>query len=165
MADDSKTPDAPAAAAAGPDAGPEAGAAPMTPESGQTAAPAGAPSDAAAGAATGPLMTDELGLKDAPQDPPSVIQTVAEAAGGRNIDAMLNVGLNVQIILGQSRMPISQLLKLSRGSVIELDKKIGEPVDVVINDRLVARGDLVKLAGDRIGVTLTAIAKDYVSEA
>lgn len=164
MADDSKTPDAPAAAA-GPGAGPEAGAAPMTPESGQTAAPAGAPSDAAAGAATGPLMTDELGLKDAPQDPPSVIQTVAEAAGGRNIDAMLNVGLNVQIILGQSRMPISQLLKLSRGSVIELDKKIGEPVDVVINDRLVARGDLVKLAGDRIGVTLTAIAKDYVSEA
>lgn len=161
MADDSKTPDAPAAAAAGPDAGPEAGAAPKTPEGGQTAAPAGAPSDAA----TGPLMTDELGLKDAPQDPPSVIQTVAEAAGGRNIDAMLNVGLNVQIILGQSRMPISQLLKLSRGSVIELDKKIGEPVDVVINDRLVARGDLVKLAGDRIGVTLTAIAKDYVSEA
>ncbi len=169
MADDSKTPDAPAAgptpAAAAP--GSDAGAVPnaQAPESDQTAAPAGATAGAPSDAATGPLMTDELGLKDAPQDPPSVIQTVAEAAGGRNIDAMLNVGLNVQIILGQSRMPISQLLKLSRGSVIELDKKIGEPVDVVINDRLVARGDLVKLAGDRIGVTLTAIAKDYVTEA
>jgi len=83
---------------------------------------------------------------------------------GRNIDAMLNIGLNVQVVLGQSRMPISQLLKLSRGAVIELDKKIGEPVGVVINDRLVARGDLVKIGGDRLGVTLTEIVKDYVSE-
>lgn len=83
---------------------------------------------------------------------------------GRNIDAMFNVGLNVQIVLGHSRMPISQLLKLSRGSVIELDKKIGEPVDVVINDRLVARGDLVKLSGDRLGVSLTEIVKDYISD-
>ncbi len=82
---------------------------------------------------------------------------------GQNINAMLNVGLNVQIVLGQSRMPIAQLLNLSRGSVIELDKKIGEPVDVMINDRLVARGDLVKVAENRIGVTLTEIVKDYVS--
>ena len=83
---------------------------------------------------------------------------------GRNIDALFNVGLSVQIILGHSRMPIAQLLKLSRGSVIELDKKIGEPVDVVINDRLVARGDLIKVGNDRIGVTLTEIVKDYVSD-
>ncbi|APX89200.1 hypothetical protein BV394_05285 [Brevirhabdus pacifica] len=133
-------------------------------ETGKTAAPAGAASDAtmASGAASG--MEEGLGLKPAPEDPPSVIQTMAGEVQGRNIDAMLNVGLDVQIILGRSRMPISKLLKLSRGSVIELDKKIGEPVEVVINDRLVARGDLVKLAGDRIGVTLTAIAKDYVGE-
>lgn len=81
---------------------------------------------------------------------------------GRNIDAMLNVDLRVQIILGHARMPISELLKLSRGSVIELDRKIGEAVDVVINDRLVARGDLIKLDGDKIGVSLTEIVKDYV---
>ena len=86
------------------------------------------------------------------------------AGSGRNIDAMLNVGLQVQIILGRSRMPIAQLLKLTRGSVIELDKKIGDPVAVMINDRLVARGDLVKLPGDRLGVSLTEIVKDYVSE-
>lgn len=83
---------------------------------------------------------------------------------GRSIEAMLNVDLRVQVILGHARMPISQLLKLSRGSVIELDRRIGEPVDVVINDRLVARGDLIKLDGDRIGVTLTEIVKDYVSD-
>lgn len=84
--------------------------------------------------------------------------------GGQNINAMLNVALNVQIVLGQSRMPIAQLLAISRGSVIELDKRIGEPVDVMINDRLVARGDLVKVGENRIGVTLTEIVKDYVSK-
>ncbi|OOY04549.1 flagellar motor switch protein FliN [Thioclava sp. F36-6] len=86
----------------------------------------------------------------------------ANDGDGQNVNAMLNVGLSVQIVLGQSRIPISQLLNLSRGSVIELEKKIGEPVDVVINDRLVARGDLVKVGENRLGVTLTEIVKDYV---
>lgn len=110
---------------------------------------------------------------------PSVIETLigdevrsvaggayAQGAGvsGHNINAMLNVSLNVQIVLGQAKMPIAQLLNLSRGSVIELDKRIGEPVDVMINDRLVARGDLVKVGDNRIGVTLTEIVKDYVSD-
>ena len=107
-----------------------------------------------------------------PEADPEIEETVMDAmmgtrrddGAGYNIDSMLNVGLNVQIVLGQTRMPISQLLKLSRGSVIELDKKIGEPVDIVINDRLVARGDLVKLDEDRIGVSLIEIVKDYVSE-
>ncbi len=93
---------------------------------------------------------------------------IGAAAGkngaGQTIEAMLNVGLNVQIVLGRTRMPIAQLLKLSRGSIIELDKSIGQPVEVVINDRLVARGDLVKLKDDRIGVSLIEIVKDYVAE-
>ncbi|MGY6695952.1 MAG: FliM/FliN family flagellar motor switch protein [Roseinatronobacter sp.] len=93
---------------------------------------------------------------------PEAGSTSATPTAGRNIDAMLNVDLRVEIVLGHARMPISQLLKLSRGSVIELDRHIGEPVDVVINDRLVARADLVKLGGDRIGVSLTEIIKDYV---
>ncbi len=106
-----------------------------------------------------------------PETPPTVIESMvaeetagAEEESGHNINAMLNVALNVQIVLGHSRMPIAQLLSLSRGSVIELDKKIGEPVDVMINDRLVARGDLVKVSENRIGVTLTEIVKDYVSK-
>lgn len=106
-----------------------------------------------------------------PEADPEIQETVMDAMTGNrkddsgyNIDAMLNVGLNVEIVLGKTRMPISSLLKLSRGSIIELDKKIGEPVDVVINDRLVARGDLVKLSEDRVGVSLIEIVKDYVSE-
>nr|WP_110814161.1 flagellar motor switch protein FliN [Pseudoroseicyclus aestuarii] len=90
--------------------------------------------------------------------------TGEDTAPGRNIDAMLNVALDVQIVLGRARMPIAQLLKLSRGKVVELDKKIGEPVDVIINDRLVARGDLVKVGEGRLGVTLTEIVKDYVGD-
>ena len=82
---------------------------------------------------------------------------------GHNINSLLNVSLNVQVVLGQARMSISQLLSLARGSVIEIDRKIGEPLDVMINDRLVARGDLVKVGEDGIGITLTEIVKDYVS--
>lgn len=86
-----------------------------------------------------------------------------EDPDGHNINSMLNVSLNVQVVLGQARMSISQLLSLARGSVIEIDRKIGEPLDVMINDRLVARGDLVKVGEDGIGITLTEIVKDYVS--
>ncbi len=82
----------------------------------------------------------------------------------RSIEAKLNVPMDIQILLGTSRMPVSQILSLGRGAVIELDKKIGEPVEVVVNDRVVARGDLVKVSGDRIGVTLTEIVREYVQE-
>jgi len=121
-----------------------------------------------------PENTEEKKAKaetEIPEADPEIQETVMDAMTGNrkddsgyNIDAMLNVGLNVEIVLGKTRMPIASLLKLSRGSIIELDKKIGEPVDVVINDRLVARGDLVKLAEDRVGVSLIEIVKDYVSE-
>jgi flagellar motor switch protein FliN len=87
-----------------------------------------------------------------------------ESKAGKSIDAMLNVGMNIQIVLGYSRMPISDLLTLSRGSVIELDKKIGAPVDVIINQSLVARGDLIKVDDNRIGISLTEIVKDYILE-
>ncbi len=113
-------------------------------------------------------LTPDEDVSDAPEfDGPALNaedEAPAEKGPGHNIDAMLNVGLNVQIVLGRSRMPIAQLLKLSRGSIIELDKRIGQPVEVVINDRLVARGDLVKLDDDRIGVSLIEIVKDYVTD-
>ncbi|SDG47237.1 FliM/FliN family flagellar motor switch protein [Sulfitobacter delicatus] len=84
--------------------------------------------------------------------------------GSTGINAMLNVGLDVQIVLGQARMPISRLLELTRGSIVELNRKIGAPVDLMVSDRLVARGDLVKVGEDRLGVSLTQIVKDYVPD-
>lgn len=83
---------------------------------------------------------------------------------GNGINAMLNVGLDVQIVLGHARMPISRLLELTRGSIVELNRKIGAPVDLMVNDRLVARGDLVKVGEDRLGVSLTQIVKDHAAD-
>ncbi|GAA6209881.1 flagellar motor switch protein FliN [Cognatishimia sp. WU-CL00825] len=90
------------------------------------------------------------------------LQAMAEGGDGRNIDALYNVKLDVRVVLGRSRMSISDLLELTRGSVIELDRKVGDPIDIMINDRMVARGDLVKVNGDFIGVALREIVKDFI---
>ncbi|WP_245513881.1 flagellar motor switch protein FliN [Antarcticimicrobium luteum] len=106
----------------------------------------------------------ETGADAAQADDRQTLKDMAEAVvgGGRNIDALLNVRLDVRVVLGRSRMPISDLLELSKGSVIELDRKVGDPVDIMINDRMVARGDLVKVNGDHIGVALREIVKDFI---
>jgi len=111
---------------------------------------------------TGPeASTEEAGQMP---DKQTLTEMAAAAGGGRNIDALLNVRLDVRVVLGRSRMPISELLDLSKGSVIELDRKVGDPVDIMINDRMVARGDLVKVNGDHIGVALREIVKDFIPE-
>ncbi|MFC6639662.1 FliM/FliN family flagellar motor switch protein [Sulfitobacter sediminilitoris] len=84
--------------------------------------------------------------------------------GGKSLDAIFGVKLEVRVVLGRNRMPISELLNLTKGSVIELDRRVGEPVDLMINDRMVARGDLVRVQGDMLGVALREIVKDFVSE-
>ena len=83
---------------------------------------------------------------------------------GKSLDAIFGVKLDVRVVLGRSRMPISELLNLTKASVIELDRRVGEPVDIMINDRMVARGDLVRVQGDSLGVALREIVKDFVSE-
>ena len=83
---------------------------------------------------------------------------------GKSLDAIFGVKLEVRVVLGRNRMPISELLNLTKGSVIELDRRVGEPVDLMINDRMVARGDLVRVQGDMLGVALREIVKDFVSE-
>lgn len=103
----------------------------------------------------------ELESKDPAQSAPL---SENKAQHGKSIDAMLNVDMNIQVVLGYSHMPIADLLKLSRDSVIELDRRIGEPVDIVINQSLVARGDLIKVGENRIGISLTEIVKDYIYE-
>lgn len=75
-----------------------------------------------------------------------------------DLEAVFDVNVNVSAILGKSRMEVSQLLKLTKGSVVELDRKIGEAIDIFVNDRLVARGEVV-LVEDRLGITMTEIVK------
>lgn len=75
-----------------------------------------------------------------------------------DLEAVFDVNVNVSAILGKSTMEVSQLLKLGKGSVVELDRKIGEAIDIFVNDRLVARGEVV-LVEDRLGITMTEIVK------
>jgi flagellar motor switch protein FliN/FliY len=75
-----------------------------------------------------------------------------------DLEAVYDVPVTVQAILGKSAMEVSDLLKLGRGAVVQLDRKVGEAIDIYVNDRLVARGEVV-LVEDRLGVTMTEIIK------
>ncbi len=91
----------------------------------------------------------------------SIINSMAEqsrmdAAGERNIDMILDIPLEISVELGRTKMAIADLLRLGQGSVIELTKLAGEPLDVMVNGRLVARGEVVVLH-DKFGVRLTDI--------
>jgi flagellar motor switch protein FliN/FliY len=81
-------------------------------------------------------------------------------AAGENLslENVYDIPVQITVILGRTSMQVSQLLKLGRGAVIELDKKVGEPIDIFVNNRLVARGEVV-VVEDRIGVTMTEIIK------
>jgi flagellar motor switch protein FliN/FliY len=75
-----------------------------------------------------------------------------------DIQAVYDVPLQVSAVLGKSYMKVQQLVKLARGSVVELDRNVGDAVDVFINDRLVAKGEIV-LVENKIGITITELVK------
>ncbi|MCQ8239237.1 flagellar motor switch protein FliN [Rhizosaccharibacter radicis] len=77
----------------------------------------------------------------------------------QDLEAVYDIPVTVSAVLGKSTMPVSQLLKLGRGAVVELDRKIGEAVDIYVNNRLVARGEVVMVDDNRLGVTMTEIIK------
>ena len=76
-----------------------------------------------------------------------------------NLGTILNIPVSVQVVLGSATMPVSSLMKLGRGAVVPLDHRVGEPVEVVVNGRVVARGEMIVIEGDssRLGVSLTEI--------
>jgi len=74
------------------------------------------------------------------------------------LEAVFDVPVKVSAILGRTRMDVGQLLKLGVGSVLELDRKVGEAIDIYVNNRLVARGEVV-LVENKLGVTMTEIIK------
>lgn len=79
-------------------------------------------------------------------------------AGPDGVAAVHDVPVKVQAVLGRSRMPIGELLRLRSGMVVELDRRVGEPVDIYVNDRLIARGEVVMI-DHSLGVTLTEIVR------
>jgi flagellar motor switch protein FliN len=77
----------------------------------------------------------------------------------RDLEAVYDVPVTVSAVLGKATMQVSQLLKLGRGAVVELDRKLGEAIDIYVNNRLVARGEVVMVDDNRLGVTMTEIVK------
>jgi flagellar motor switch protein FliN/FliY len=141
-------------------AGPDAAVAVAPPEATSSAAGAGSGSSEPL-AGVDQAAIDELlkqaSFDDAPQNPadpalpnaaelklPNFQQVMADAAAS-SIDLLKDVDLTVKIELGRSRMLVEDVLKLGEGSVVELDKLAGDPVDVFVNDRLVARGEVLVL--------------------
>ena len=78
--------------------------------------------------------------------------------GAKELEAIYDIPVQVSAVLGKSTMQVSQLLKLGRGAVVELDRRVGEAIDIYVNNRLVARGEVV-VVEDRLGVTMTEIIK------
>lgn len=76
----------------------------------------------------------------------------------KDLEAVFEVPVKVSAVLGSVSMPVHQLLKLGRGAVIELDRRIGEAIDIYVNNLLVARGEVV-MVEDRLGITMTEIIK------
>ncbi len=81
------------------------------------------------------------------------------AVASPNLDAVMRIPVTVKIVLGSAVMPVASLVKLGRGAVIPLDRRVGEPVDVVVNGRVVARGEVVVVdeATSRFGISLTEV--------
>jgi flagellar motor switch protein FliN/FliY len=75
-----------------------------------------------------------------------------------DLESVFDVPVQVSAVLGRSRMQVGELLKLGPGTVLELDRRVGEAIDIYINNRLVARGEVV-LVEDKLGVTMTEIIK------
>lgn len=76
-----------------------------------------------------------------------------------HLETVLQIPVSVKVVLGSATMPVANVLKLGRGAVVPLDRKVGEPVDVVVNGRVIARGEVVVLDEDnsRFGVSLTEV--------
>ncbi len=101
----------------------------------------------------------DLGLEDF--DGPGVAGAGGDDEGDKtavDLAPVFDVPVNISAVLGKSYMSVSQLLKLGQGSVLELDRKVGEAIDIYVNNRLVARGEVV-VVDDRLGVTMTEIIK------
>jgi len=107
---------------------------------------------------------DDMGAPEPAAAPQGAPKTVGQAMGGAagvtggQFEAVYDIPVNVSAVLGKASMQVSQLLKLGRGAVVELDRKVGEAIDIYVNNRLVARGEVV-VVDDKLGITLTEIVR------
>jgi flagellar motor switch protein FliN len=101
---------------------------------------------------SGDMTPPGEGLPSTDYDDSSVHRSASD------LEAMFDVPVQVSAVLGRTRMEVGELLKLGPGAVLELDRKVGEAIDIYVNNRLVARGEVV-LVEEKLGVTMTEIIK------
>ena len=93
-----------------------------------------------------------------PVDPNAMADGSDSTRGAADLEAVFDVPVQVSAVLGRAKMDVGELLKLGPGAVLELDRKVGESIDIYVNNRLVARGEVV-LVEEKLGVTMTEIIK------
>ncbi len=105
-------------------------------------------------------MSDALPLDEFEQTMAMMMAAADDGAGKTAADLapVFDVPVNISAVLGRVHMSVAQLLKLNAGSILELDRKVGEAIDIYVNNRLVARGEIVVI-DERLGVTMTEIIK------
>ena len=110
-------------------------------------------------------MTDnEIALEEFPETPQLISSDNGDAKLATDLAPVFDVPVGISAVLGKATMSVAQLLKLGAGSVLELDRKVGEAIDIYVNNRLVARGEVV-VVDERLGVTMTEIIKSEDSAA
>ena len=102
------------------------------------------------------LKLDEFGPGEGPEIDPAID---VEEKNATDLAPVFDVPVSISAVLGRASMSVAQLLQLNSGSVLELDRKVGEAIDIYVNNRLVARGEVV-IVDERLGVTMTEIIKD-----
>lgn len=112
------------------------------------------------------MADDNLTLEEFSLDQPlaSEMPVDYDEKTATDLAPVFDVPVNISAVLGRANMSVAQLLQLGQGSVLELDRKVGEAIDIYVNNRLVARGEVV-VVDDRLGVTMTEIIKDGDSQA
>jgi flagellar motor switch protein FliN/FliY len=114
------------------------------------------------------MSTNDLNLPDLAKGGGPVKSNKAAAPGNgedmrdkiaADLRPVFDVPVSVQAVIGRTTMEVSKLLELGEGSVLELDRRVGEAIDIYVNSRLVARGEVV-IVDDRLGVTMTEIIKN-----
>jgi flagellar motor switch protein FliN/FliY len=105
------------------------------------------------------MSTEDLSLPQLEANPPAALVDGGEEHTAAELAPVFDVPVKIQAVLGRAHVDVAALLKLNKGSVLELDRKVGEAIDIFVNNRLVARGEVV-VVEDRLGVTMTEIIKD-----
>ena len=97
--------------------------------------------------------------KTSAESAPAAPRRAPDLVAAPNLDMIMRIPVTVKVVLGSATMPVSHLTKLGRGAVIPLDRRVGEPVDVIVNGRIVARGEVVVVdeATSRFGISLTEV--------